>query len=160
MRAVAQASVATGAPITVHTNAATQSGLVAQKVLAEEGVDLRKVIVGHSGDSDDLGYLTQLADAGSLLGMDRFGLDPWLDTERRIGVIVELVRRGYRDSIVLSHDAHCFMDFVDPAQLQAAVPNWHYTHISKDVLPALLEQGVSEDDLEAMLVTNVRRHFQ
>jgi len=160
MRAVGQASVETGAPVTVHTNAATQSGLVAQKVLVSEGVDLRKVIVGHSGDSDDLDYLAQLADAGSLLGMDRFGLDPWLETERRIDVIVELVRRGYRDSIVLSHDAHCFMDFVPEAQVQAVVPNWNYGHISRDVLPALLERGVSEEDIETMLVNNVRRHFE
>ena len=160
MRSVAQASVTTGAPVTVHTNAATQSGLVAQRVLADEGVDLRKVIIGHSGDSDDLDYLSQLAEAGSLLGMDRFGLDPWLDTAGRIEVIVELVRRGYRDSIVLSHDAHCFMDFVEPAQVRAAVPNWNYGHISRDVLPTLLERGVSEDDLDTILVTNVRRHFE
>ncbi|TWH02681.1 phosphotriesterase-related protein [Nocardioides sp. J9] len=159
MRAVGQASVQTGAPITVHTNAATQSGLVAQKVLADEGVDLRKVIVGHSGDSDDLDYLVQLADAGSLLGMDRFGLDPWMDTERRIDVIVELVRRGYAESIVLSHDAHCFMDFVPEDQLVAALPNWNYVHIPRDVLPALLEKGVTEAQLETMLVANVRRHF-
>jgi phosphotriesterase-related protein len=159
MRAVGQASVETGAPVTVHTNAATQSGLVAQKVLADEGVDLRKVIIGHSGDSDDLDYLAQLADAGSLLGMDRFGLDPWLETERRIEVIVELVRRGYRHSIVLSHDAHCFMDFVPEEQVQAALPNWNYGHISRDVLPALLERGVSREDIDTMLVANVRRHF-
>lgn len=160
MRAVGRASVETGAPVTVHTDAATQSGLVAQKVLADEGVDLRKVIIGHSGDSDDLDYLAQLADAGSLLGMDRFGLDPWLETERRIEVIVELIRRGYRHSVVLSHDAHCFMDFVPEAQVQAALPNWNYGHISRDVLPALLERGVSQEDIDTMLVANVRRHFE
>ncbi len=54
MRAVGQAHVETGVPITVHTNAHTRSGLVAQKVLAEEGVDLSKVVIGHSGDSADL----------------------------------------------------------------------------------------------------------
>ena len=54
LRAVAQASVQTGAPITVHTHAASESGLVAQKVFADEGVDLAKVIIGHSGDTSDL----------------------------------------------------------------------------------------------------------
>lgn len=159
MRAVAQAAVSTGAPITVHTNAATKSGLPAQRVLTEEGVDLSKVIIGHAGDSDDLEYLTALAEAGSLLGMDRFGLDPWLDTERRIQVIVELVRRGFREHIVISHDAHCFMDFLDPAQEREALPNWNYGHISRDVLPRLRSQGLTDEDLEAILVHNVRRHF-
>lgn len=159
MRAVAQASVTTGAPITVHTNSANQSGRTAQRVLKEEGVDLARVIIGHAGDSDDLHYLSDLAEAGSLLGMDRFGLDPWLDTGRRIEVIVELVRRGLRDHIVISHDAHCFMDFLDPAQEREALPNWNYGHISRDVLPELLSRGLTEDDLEAILVRNVSRHF-
>jgi phosphotriesterase-related protein len=56
MRAVGQAHVETGAPITVHTNPHTGSGLVAQKVLAEEGADLTKVVIGHCGDSTDLHY--------------------------------------------------------------------------------------------------------
>jgi len=57
MRAVGQAHVQTGAPITVHTHAHSQSGLIAQQVFAEEGVDLTKVVIGHSGDSTDLDYL-------------------------------------------------------------------------------------------------------
>jgi phosphotriesterase-related protein len=159
MRAVAQASNETDAPITVHTNAAGRTGLTAQRVLSEEGVDLTKVIIGHAGDSDDLDYLTQLAEAGSLLGMDRFGLDPWLPTARRVEVIVEMVRRGFRDQIVVSHDAHCFMDFLDPTQERAAVPNWNYGHISRDVLPALLGHGLEEDDIESILVGNVHRYL-
>lgn len=64
MRAVGQASVRTGAPITVHTHPASESGLVAQRVLAEEGVDLTRVVIGHSGDTADLDHLMRLADAG------------------------------------------------------------------------------------------------
>ena len=37
MRAVGQAHVETGAPITVHTNPHTESGLVAQRVLGRGG---------------------------------------------------------------------------------------------------------------------------
>lgn len=56
MRAVGQASVQTGAPVMVHTNPHTRSGLVAQRVLREEGVDLSRVVIGHSGDSTDVDY--------------------------------------------------------------------------------------------------------
>lgn len=158
MRAVAQASVQTGAPITVHTNAFTGSGLVAQRVLREEGVDLSRVIVGHSGDSADLDYLTALADAGSYLGMDRFGLDVLAPFEQRVDTVVELVRRGYRERLVLSHDASCFIDWF-PIPPTTVVPNWNYKHISEDVLPALLERGLTQDDLDTMLVANPRRYF-
>lgn len=160
MRAVGQASAQTGAPITVHTNPHTESGLVAQRVLAEEGVDLSKVIIGHSGDSTDLGYLTKLADAGSLLGMDRFGLDVLLPFEQRIDTIVALVERGYSEKITISHDASCFIDWFDPQARAQAAPKWNYRHISEDVIPTLKDRGVSESDLNTILVENPRRYFE
>jgi phosphotriesterase-related protein len=160
LRAVAQASVQTGAPITVHTHAASESGLVAQKVFADEGVDLAKVIIGHSGDTSDLTYLTALADAGSYLGMDRFGLDPFLPFAERVNTVVELVQRGYAERVVISQDASCFIDFFDPAAKRALVPKWNYHHISDDVLPALRNAGVTEDQIDTILVKNPRRYLE
>ncbi|MER5941576.1 phosphotriesterase-related protein [Streptomyces sp. NPDC001928] len=160
MRAAGQAAVDTGVPITVHTHSGTRSGLVAQRVLAEEGVDLSRVIIGHAGDSTDLDYLSKLAEAGSLLGMDRFGLDLFLPLQNRIDTIVELVRRGYGSSIVISHDASCFIDFLTPGEKRAMAPNWNYRHISEDVLPAFLDAGLTEADIDTILTANPRRHFE
>jgi phosphotriesterase-related protein len=152
--------VRSGAPVTVHTNPHTRSGLVAQRVLAEEGVDLRRVVIGHSGDTTDLDYLMEIADAGSYLGMDRFGLDVLLPFEERVGTVLELLRRGYAEKMVLAHDAACFIDWFDPAAKRQAAPKWHVRHISEDVLPALLEGGASEQDIETMLVANPRAYFE
>lgn len=160
MRAVGQAHVETGTPITVHTNPAAETGLVAQKVLQEEGVDLSKVIIGHSGDTNDVDYLCKVADAGSMLGMDRFGLDLFNPMEQRISTIIELVRRGYVESITLAHDANCYIDYFSPDAKHQAAPNWHFRHISEDVIPALLEGGLTEADIETILVANPRRHFE
>ena len=160
MRAVAQAQVETGVPITVHTNPHTQSGLVAQQVLAEEGADLTKVVIGHSGDSTDLDYLCKVAEAGSYLGMDRFGLDVLCPFEDRINTVAELARRGYAEKMVLAHDAACFIDWFSEEAKAATAPNWNFTHISDDVLPALRERGVTDDQITTMLVDNPRRYFQ
>ncbi|GAA2084969.1 phosphotriesterase [Aeromicrobium tamlense] len=160
MRAVGQTSSQTGAPVTVHTNPHTRSGLVAQKVLGEEGVAPEKIVLGHSGDSDDVDYLTELAENGSLLGMDRFGLDVYLSTEKRVDTIVELVRRGFVDKITLAHDASCYIDYFTPEDKVAMQPNWNFRHIPDDVVPMLLEKGVSEDDVDTMLVKNPRRYFE
>ncbi|MGC5258139.1 phosphotriesterase family protein [Gordonia sp. DT218] len=160
MRAVGQTSAQTGAPITVHTNPHTQSGLVAQQVLSEEGADLSKVVIGHSGDSTDLDYLMKIADAGSILGMDRFGLDVLLPFDDRINTVVSLVEKGYADRMALAHDAACFIDWFDPEAKRQAVPKWNYRHISEDVLPALRERGVSDKDIDAMLVDVPRRYFE
>jgi phosphotriesterase-related protein len=63
---------------------------------------------------------------------------------------------------VLSHDASCFIDWFgpDPESLRAVMaPNWHYEHISDDVLPALREAGVTDAQLDQMLVTTPARYF-
>ncbi|HZM79759.1 MAG TPA: hypothetical protein VFC19_28855, partial [Candidatus Limnocylindrales bacterium] len=70
--------------------------------------------------------------------------------------------RGYADRMVLSHDASCFIDYFGAAHdlaRAAAVPDWHYQFISDDVLPALREAGVTEAQVEQMLVDNPRRYF-
>ncbi|OCW84407.1 phosphotriesterase [Nocardia farcinica] len=160
MRAVGQTSAQTGAPITVHTDPHSQSGLVAQRVLAEEGADLTKVVIGHSGDSVDLDYLMKLADAGSILGMDRFGLDLLLPFDERVNTVAELCKRGYADRMALAHDAACFIDWFDHEAKKQALPKWNYRHISEEVLPALRERGVSEADITTMLVDVPRRYFE
>jgi phosphotriesterase-related protein len=160
MRAVGQTQVETSVPITVHTNPHTQSGLVAQRVLAEEGADLTKVVIGHCGDSTDLDYLCTLADAGSYLGMDRFGLDVLCPFEDRVNTVVEMARRGYAEKMVLAHDAACFIDWFSEEGKLATVPNWNFTHISDDVLPALRQRGVTDQQITTMLVDNPRRYFE
>ena len=161
-RAVARTSVETGAPITVHTSASNSSGRLAVQVFASEGVDLTKVVIGHAGDSNDLDYLTELADQGVTLGMDRFGLDLFNPGSQRIATVAALAARGYADRMVLSHDASCFIDYFGAAHdqaLAAAAPNWHYEHISDDVLPALLDAGVTQAQIDQMLVENPVRYF-
>jgi phosphotriesterase-related protein len=155
LRAVARAHVLTGAPVTVHTHPATRNGLDVVRVLRDEGADLGHVVIGHSGDSKDPDYLAELADAGCLLGMDRFGIGMTPSLERRCDVIAELCRRGYAEAIVLSHDAACFIDWYPHDESKAG----NYTYVHDHVLPALTERGVTSEQLEAMLVGNPRRYF-
>jgi len=159
MRAVAAAHVETGTPVIVHTHAHGETGDHVIDVFRSEGADLSKVVVAHSGDSTDIDYLRRLADTGAILGMDRFGVDVFCTTEDRVKTVAEMVRLGYAESMVLSHDASCYSDFYPESGPATLLPNWHYTHIHDDVLPALRELGVSDDDIETMLVRNPIRYF-
>jgi phosphotriesterase-related protein len=159
MRAVAKASLATGAPITVHTHPASRQGLAVQRVMAEEGVAPGRVVLGHSGDSTDADHLSELADAGFWLGMDRFGIHLGVTFEDRCDIVVELCRRGYAERMMLSHDAACYIDWMDP-NVVPFMPDWHYLHIEQDVLPYLRDHGVTEDQITTMLVHNPRRYFE
>ena len=160
MRAVARAYRRTGAPITVHTHPGSHTALEVKRVLCdEEGVDPRRVVLGHSGDTTDVDHLTELAEAGFVLGMDRFGIN--LDTtfEARADTVVEMCRRGYADQMVLSQDASCYIDWVDPG-VMSMMTQWHYLHIEDDVLPYLREKGVTEEQVTTMLVDVPRRYFE
>jgi phosphotriesterase-related protein len=162
LRAVAQAHRNTGAPISTHTHAESEQGTNQQDIFLEEGVDLTRTIIGHSGDSTDLDYLKRLADRGSYLGMDRFGMDlpPYSDFDTRVGVVADMCASGYADQMVLSHDAICWTDWL-PSELSKGspfdLPNWHLTHISEDVIPALLNRGVTQEQLTTMLVDNPKK---
>jgi phosphotriesterase-related protein len=159
LRAVAQAHRQTGVPISTHTHAATRRGLEQQRIFAEEGVDLSRVVIGHSGDTTDLDYLEELIGNGSYIGMDRFGVDVYLPFEDRVNTVARMCERGHADKMVLSHDAACFMDWV-PDELLPALPNWHYLHIHNDVIPALKDRGVTDEQLTTMLVDNPRKIFE
>ena len=161
MRAVARTHLLTGAPITVHTAPRAETGLVVQRVLAEEGVNLEDVIIGHCGDTDDIDYLMRLADQGSILGMDRFGINFTITFEERVRTIAQMVKRGYVDRLTLSHDCACWSDFFPSVEAyNTAMPDHHYLHIHQQVIPALLEAGVTREQIDRMFIDNPRRHFE
>src|SRR5215475_10689195 len=160
LRATAQAHRQTGVPISTHTHAATRVGLDQQRIFHDEGVDLSRVIIGHSGDTTDLNYLEELIANGSYIGMDRFGIDTILSFEDRVNTVAEMCKRGHAGRMVLSHDASCYFDALPEETLPVALPNWHYLHIHNDVIPALKERGVTDEQLTTMLVDNPRKIFE
>ncbi len=160
LRATAQAHRQTGVPISTHTHARKRVGLDQQRIFREEGVDLSRVVIGHSGDTTDLNYLEELIGNGSYIGMDRFGIDTILSFEDRVSTVAEMCKRGHAGKMVLSHDAACYNHWLPERPLPAILPRWHYLHIHNDVIPALKQKGVTDEQLRAMLVENPRKIFE
>ena len=160
LRAVAQAHRETGVPISTHTHSPSKVGLEQQRIFKEEGVDLSRVVIGHSGDTTDIAYLEELMANGSFIGMDRFGIDVLLPFEDRVQTVATLCERGHADQMVLSHDAACVNDWLDPNVVAEMMPRWNYLHITQDVIPALQKLGVTDEQVEQMLVTNPQRVFE
>jgi phosphotriesterase-related protein len=88
--------------------------------------------------------------------MDRFGLENFLSTPKRVEVLARLCAEGYAGKMVLSHDANCWTDMLSEDAKRRTRPLWHYNHISDDILPALRKAGVSEEQIDQMLVGNPR----
>jgi phosphotriesterase-related protein len=76
----------------------------------------------------------------------------------RIATLVALVGEGYAERIHLSHDAACFCDFMtgDPF---FANERPDYLLLSNTVLPALREAGVTDEQIDQMMVENPKRFF-
>jgi len=161
LRAAARAHLRTGAPITTHTEDGTM-GREQLDIFASEGVDLQRVIIGHSCGSADLGYHRDMLDRGCFLGFDRFGLDFLHPDKLRLAALIGLLGVGYQKQIVLSHDSvWCWLGRgLDlPPETAKLIENWKPTHVFQNILPALKRSGVSEEKIRAMLVENPRRYF-
>jgi phosphotriesterase-related protein len=157
MTAAAVAYHQTGVPITTHSHAASRNGLLQQAFLVERGVPAHRIIIGHSGDSEDLDYLRELMDNGSTIGMDRFGMEHVLTDARRVQTVVALLEEGYGDRMILSHDAAYYSHVTPPSWRAVSAPRWRMDTIPRHILPALRDAGVSDYAIDQMLVRNPRR---
>ena len=160
LRAVAQAHRQTGVPISTHTHAGTRRGLEQQRIFAEEGVDLSRVVIGHSGDTTD--STTSRSSSATAPTSAWTGSESTCFSRSRTesNTVARMCERGHADKMVLSHDASCYFDALPEETLPVAMPNWHYLHIHNDVIPALKERGVTDEQLTTMLVDNPRKIFE
>jgi predicted metal-dependent phosphotriesterase family hydrolase len=153
-RAVARAQLKTGVAITTHTNASSRfeikggnSGMLHLDIFEQEGVDLSRVIVGHTDENADLRQLIQLIKRGASIQFDTIGKLHWQLDETRIGLIRQLCEKGYEDRLLLSTD-RCRVSetktFGGPG----------YSHILNTFVPMLRRSGIDEKIIHKFLVDN------
>src|SRR5262249_8704406 len=138
--------------------APARTGLLALDALIDAGVDAGRMVIAHAGDSNDLDYLRVLADRGAWLGCDRFNIPHFNPDERRVETLAALCAEGYASRVHLGHHAACFYDFMVGNPFFAD-ERPDYLHISTRILPALREAGVTEEQIEMMLIENPQRFF-
>ena len=160
-RGAARASKQTGRPIMAHSRPASGTGLEQMRIFGEEGVEPSSVQIAHTGDTDDLDYIERLLDSGCWIGMDRYGLEIYLPTEQRQATVLALLEKGHADRMFLSQDWCSTLDYFTPAleeQLKpTAAPNWSMTFLFEQVIPELKERGMTDEQLDQMMVENPKR---
>ena len=159
LTAAARAHLATGAPITTHTDEGTM-GREQLAILRGEGVDPARVVIGHSCGTADLRYHVDLLDAGAFLGFDRFGLELVQPDRLRLAALIGLLGIGCERQIVLSHDTvWCWRGRPLSIPTEVLAPHWDPRHVLLRIVPALREAGVAQAKIDAMLVDNPRRYL-
>jgi len=161
----ARAARATGVPLISHTQDAT-CGHDQIDIVTGEGVAPGRLVVGHSDGVDDHEYHRSLAERGAFVGFDRFGIAIIVPDEVRVKNVLALAKAGHVERILLSHDSiMCWRGRPVPfansyEEVLAALPAWRPTTILTKVVPQLLAGGLTECDVETILVDNPRRLFE
>jgi phosphotriesterase-related protein len=162
-RAVARASVRTGAPIMAHSMPAIATGPRQVEIFAEEGVELSRVQIAHCGDTDDVEHIERLLESGVYVGLDRYGLEMYLPIDRRNATAAELLRRGHAERLLISQDFCATIDWFPQQAGEAfvsdgSIRNWSMTLVFDEVVPALYELEVMDDaTFETIFVQNPKR---
>jgi phosphotriesterase-related protein len=162
----------TGVAIITHTEH-SRNGDVQQDVFAEHGAELRRVLIGHQDEQEDVAPIRKLAERGTFVGVDRIGLELIAPDVRRADHVATLVREGFTNQVCLSQDHICVTTaprpayWVPPEHREAAAArraeiDWQvsdrpYTYVMTDFVPMLRDRGVTDADVETIFVDNPRR---
>jgi len=159
LRAVAVAQKRTGAAITTHTTGSRRQevpggtvGVEQLQLLQAAGVAPHRLIVGHVDERPDIDVLSTLADAGCFIQFDVIGKEHWLLDQTRAELVHALIRRGYVRHLMLSHDRN------RPHEMRFG-GGTGYCHIFESFLPRLRALGVTQAQIQTMMMANPARAF-
>jgi phosphotriesterase-related protein len=163
-QAAARAQKETGVPIITHTEEGTM-GAEQAELLIQAGVPPNQIQIGHMSDVVDVEHQLGLIKQGVFVAWDRMGLQVLMGCpmdEARYPVLVDLIKRGHADQLMISHDF--VISFpgrpVDiPDDFQPLIAKWHPSNLFKTVIPKLREAGVTEEQIDTILRENPRRIF-
>ena len=148
-RAAARAHRRTGLTITTHA-ARWSVGTAQLDLLAEEGVDPARVVIGHCDMVPDHDYHLTLARRGAWVQFDTVqGVHEW-DTLQRLGWLRSLADAGFLGRVLLSQDVCLRSDY-------AAMGGPGYAYVVTTFADRMREAGFDDADITTLTVDNPRR---
>jgi phosphotriesterase-related protein len=165
MHAAARAQQLTGAPLNIHPGRINnKSVLELIEVLGGAGADLSRTVMSHVElRLRDHDVRRQVAKGGCYLEWDVFGweghvpLSLYWKTDlnlpndiQRIREIRQLIDEGYIERILISHDIWL-------KSWQVRYGGWGYAHISNYVVPMMLRDGMTREQIKTIMVENPKR---
>jgi predicted metal-dependent phosphotriesterase family hydrolase len=148
-KAAAHAHLKTGAAIYTHA-ARWPVGLEQLAILRSEGADPTKIVIGHTDTVPTPGYATQLARHGVYVGIDTINSKNPREVGKRVDQVMELVREGYLERILLAHDV-CLMSHL------SAYGGNGFGFVLGGFRDALLAAGLGEGEFNEIMSGNPAR---
>lgn len=161
--ATCRAQAQTGAPLLVHINPWSEQGIVAMKIINSHRIPADRVVICHSDVENHEEYILRLLDMGVYIEFDNFGkemaTDLWdvkpgsgrfVTDWERVRLVKKLLDKGYEKQMLLSCDV-CLKTLLH------AYGGWGYDHVLTHIVPMLREVGVTQAQVDRMLVENPAR---
>jgi phosphotriesterase-related protein len=161
LRAAAQAQRQTGACVFVHPGREETAPLEILDELRSAGADLERVVLAHLDRTVfNRDTLKEVAETGAYLSYDLFGNYPsgfyphnpkvqLLNDAGRVADIEWMIERGWTEQILISHDI--------AQSFRLAKWGGHgYHYILAEIVPQMRMRGVSEEEIDQILVGNPR----
>lgn len=154
VRAAALTHLDTGLTIVSHTTG-DEPALAQIELLKEEGISPSAFVWTHA-QSGNFETQVEIGKEGGWISLDNFNYDPddGGNLEWFLERITKLTEAGLLHRVLISHDAGYF----NPDE-----PNGgdfrSYTDLFEHLVPALLENGFTDDDIDLLLVQNPQEAF-
>ncbi|MCH8863823.1 MAG: phosphotriesterase-related protein [Chloroflexi bacterium] len=165
MQAAARAQRLTGAPLNIHPGRRNNEAVLEiLEILSNADADLSRTVISHIDIRvRDHKVRCQVAKAGCYLEYDCFGWSGPAPANLYKGTFISipsdsgraeeiraLIAEGYLDQILISHDVcHKYQ--------RARYGGVGYDHISRYVMPLLVDAGLTEEQVNTITVENPKR---
>jgi phosphotriesterase-related protein len=163
-RAAARVQQEHNITILTHTQEGTMGPEQAQ-LLIELGAKPENIVIGHMCGNTDMSYQLKTLETGVNIAFDRFGIQGMVGAPNdnvRVATLLGLLRSGYTNKIMLSHDTVNYWlgrPPVMPEVIQQKMANWQPTHLFETIIPTLQQAGVTNEELDQLFVNNVKALF-
>ena len=151
------AQTRTGVAITTHTSAKVSRALACGTMGFEQldvferfGVDPTRVIIGHTDANPNPASQVELARRGAYVEIDGIGSGRNCTDQDRARLVANLFEHGLGDRVLLSHDLARTTSFRSRG-------GGGYSYLLREFCPLLREVGLSDHDLQTLLVANPAR---
>ena len=148
-RAAARAHLTTGVAITTHANA-SPVGLAQLDLLQDEGVDLRRVVIGHCDTYPFLDYHRAILQRGAYVQFDTVRGNFEFETQRQIDQLLTLVSEGHLAQLLIAQDAAV-------SRFYKAYGGRGFDFIATEFVERLRAAGLSREQIDILTILNPRR---
>jgi phosphotriesterase-related protein len=155
LRAAVMASQNTGAVIASHTIGGKVAGQE-MNLLKEAGLNLHRFIWIHAQTEPDILVVKEAAQRGAYIELDSVGAPHQSQTEL-LDTVIAIIEAGFINQLLLSHDAGWY----NPARPDGLPDDGYrgYTALTKNFIPALLQRGVTQEQIDLITIQNPANAF-